>query len=235
MNLGVYLFIALSFFFIEHRFSYRPTDLADRLKYLIKDVPFAAINLVVPPFLIKSVIYFYAEGISYLWPGFQTLFPREEMRGIEVFILGFIFADLIGFLTHRYLYHGLLYKYFHSVHHGGSVVRWHSAYRFNPLELVMTTSIIYMFFYPIGIPPEVFFKLSLFNLLINYLNHSELPLGHPIIEKVFVTPNYHVIHHSIEGKNQRSNFGGVFTIWDTLFGTRNEKNILVDKKLGREI
>lgn len=235
MDLSIYLSIALVFFFIEHRFSYRPTSLKNRLYYLVRDLPFALVNLLLPPFLIKKVIFFYSDFLNKTIPNFDFLFPREEMNGIGILFLGFVISDFIGFLLHRYLYHGVLFKYFHSVHHNGDVVRWHSAYRFNPFELVLTTSIIYMLFYPIGIPPELFYKLSLYNLLINYLNHSELPLGHPLIEKFFVTPNYHVIHHSVEPSDQRSNFGGVFTIWDTIWKTRNEKKFLLDKKLGTSL
>jgi hypothetical protein len=38
---------------------------------------------------------------------------------------------------------------------------------------------------------------------------------------VFVTPQYHRIHHSIEPRHQDKNFGNLLTVWDRMFGTMN--------------
>jgi len=40
------------------------------------------------------------------------------------------------------------------------------------------------------------------------------PLGH-----IFVSPQFHRIHHSIELRHRDLNFGVALTIWDRLFGT----------------
>ena len=39
------------------------------------------------------------------------------------------------------------------------------------------------------------------------------------LEIIFVTPQYHLIHHSQNIKNHNSNFGVLFSIWDRMFGT----------------
>jgi hypothetical protein len=38
-------------------------------------------------------------------------------------------------------------------------------------------------------------------------------------EKVFVTPKFHQIHHSSVHDHLDTNYGGMFTIWDRIFGT----------------
>lgn len=224
--------ILLIFFFLEYKFTYRPTSLKERVLYFLKDIPYVVVNLLIPPFLIKYLIGLYAKGLAFIFPGFQTIFPREEMYNIWVLILGFIFADFVGYITHRFLYHGPLFKDFHSLHHSAEVVRWHSAYRFHPVELTLTTTIIYLFFYPLGVPHQLFAELTIFNFVINYFSHSELPIGNKYVEYIFVTPNYHRIHHSIDSNNQRSNYSGIFSFWDLLFKSKNKSSILHDKTLG---
>ena len=47
--------------------------------------------------------------------------------------------------------------------------------------------------------------------------HSNTRLGFGPLERVFVSPNYHRIHHQLDGP-QDVNLGFVLTIWDQLFG-----------------
>jgi sterol desaturase/sphingolipid hydroxylase (fatty acid hydroxylase superfamily) len=47
--------------------------------------------------------------------------------------------------------------------------------------------------------------------------HSNTRLGFGPLERVFVSPNYHRIHHLLDGP-QDVNLGFVLTVWDQLFG-----------------
>lgn len=47
--------------------------------------------------------------------------------------------------------------------------------------------------------------------------HSNTRLGFGPLERVFVSPNFHRIHHRLEGA-QDVNLGFVLTVWDQLFG-----------------
>ena len=68
-------------------------------------------------------------------------------------------------------------------------------------------------------------NLYLFILAYLYLNAHQF-LAHSayirlprFFDYVFVTPHNHRIHHDQAVVNQNSNFGGIFSIWDRLFGT----------------
>lgn len=50
------------------------------------------------------------------------------------------------------------------------------------------------------------------------LAHSNIRLSFGVIGRVFVSPNFHRIHHRVEGR-QDVNLGFALTIWDQLFGT----------------
>jgi sterol desaturase/sphingolipid hydroxylase (fatty acid hydroxylase superfamily) len=47
--------------------------------------------------------------------------------------------------------------------------------------------------------------------------HSNTRLGFGPLERIFVSPNYHRIHHKVDGP-QDVNLGFALTIWDQLFG-----------------
>ena len=48
--------------------------------------------------------------------------------------------------------------------------------------------------------------------------HSNTRLGFGPLERIFVSPNYHRIHHQLDGP-QDVNLGFALTIWDQIFGT----------------
>lgn len=227
-----YAVLSIIFFMMEYYFSYAKSTLKERLIYFIKDIPFILINIALPPILIKTVVGAVMKSVYLVWPTFSPVYEKGELNITLVLVLGFIFSDFVGYILHRYFYHnGLLWK-LHKTHHSSTSVRWHSAFRFNPIELCITTSCIYIVFFCFGVPFRIFNSLAIINILINYIAHSELPWGNKYIELIFVTPRYHRIHHSVEIENQKSNFSGVFTIWDRIFKSKNNKDSLNIMKLG---
>ena len=67
-----------------------------------------------------------------------------------------------------------------------------------------------------GAPIFVF----LFNLLGYNLRHSHVYWAWPpLMGRILGSPGNHQIHHSSEARHLDKNFGGVFIIWDRLFGT----------------
>lgn len=45
--------------------------------------------------------------------------------------------------------------------------------------------------------------------------HSNTNLGSGLLERIFVSPNYHRIHHKLDGR-QDVNLGFTLTIWDQI-------------------
>jgi hypothetical protein len=59
-----------------------------------------------------------------------------------------------------------------------------------------------------------------FRLLYQYCLHTELIGKHPRwIEFIFNTPSHHRVHHASNVRYLDTNLGGIFIIWDRLFGT----------------
>jgi sterol desaturase/sphingolipid hydroxylase (fatty acid hydroxylase superfamily) len=62
--------------------------------------------------------------------------------------------------------------------------------------------------------------MFLFNLLFANLRHSHVWLAWPpSLGWILGSPANHQIHHSAEERHLDKNFGGVFAIWDWMFGT----------------
>ncbi|MBJ00135.1 MAG: hypothetical protein CME67_02805 [Halobacteriovoraceae bacterium] len=226
-NTIVLLILSFVFFVSEYFFTYKKTNLMDRLTQFIKDIPFYCFNTIIPAYLIKTIFFYYISFLHWASPGYVPLLEGFELSAGLLFFIGFLISDFVGYMTHRFWYHKKLWI-LHRMHHSSKVVRWHSSFRFNPLELALTTSLIYIIYSLLGIPKYLFYDLLIFNYFINYMAHSELPIGNKYIEKILVTPNYHRVHHSVDINNQRSNYAGVFTIWDRMFCSVNNtplKNI----------
>lgn len=57
------------------------------------------------------------------------------------------------------------------------------------------------------------------NLVYQFFLHTEQVQTLGWFEKVFNTPSHHRVHHGRNPKQIDTNFGGIFIIWDKLFGT----------------
>ena len=69
-----------------------------------------------------------------------------------------------------------------------------------------------------GVPPALFLACEILLKLHQFWLHTPLigrlgPLGW-----VLNTPSHHRVHHGLEHTYQNRNFGGIFIIWDRLFG-----------------
>ena len=84
----------------------------------------------------------------------------------------------------------------------------------------------WIFFTPIlivGIPPQVFVLAGGINLIYQFWVHTEHIGKLGWMEKVFITPSNHRIHHAKNPEYIDANYGGIFILWDRLFGTYIEE------------
>ncbi|KAK0175042.1 hypothetical protein PV327_008827 [Microctonus hyperodae] len=105
----------------------------------------------------------------------------------------------------------------HQVHH--------SSEEFN-LVVGLRQSILqqwcsFMFYLPLGIiiPPSHFIAHHQFNLIYQLWIHTTVIDNLGFLELIFNTPQHHRVHHGCNLYCLDKNYGGVFIIWDRLFGT----------------
>lgn len=168
----------------------------------------------------KLVIFTFA-AITYAW--FQDLLPTVKLpaESIWVWAGAFVFYDFLYYWYHRFSHQINFLWAAHVVHHQSEEYNLTTALRQTSSSL--GAWIFYIPSFIVGIPADVFFVCGALNLVYQFWVHTQLIGKLGWFEKVFVTPSHHRVHH---GQNQiyiDKNHGGVFIIWDRLFGTFQEE------------
>ncbi|MEO0439195.1 MAG: sterol desaturase family protein [Pseudomonadota bacterium] len=130
-----------------------------------------------------------------------------------------VLADLAYYWEHRFTHRVNLAWATHSVHHSSPHFNISVAYRFGPMDGVWPV----FFHLPLvlfGFNPFVVFFAEMLVQLYQTALHTEVirKLPRPI-EFLFNTPSHHRVHHGSNRQYLDANYGGIFIIWDRLFGT----------------
>jgi sterol desaturase/sphingolipid hydroxylase (fatty acid hydroxylase superfamily) len=145
----------------------------------------------------------------------------------------FLADDFARFYLH-YLQHRWPYFWvFHQTHHSALVLTPLTLLRTHPFEILtarirnaLTYGIVTgIFFYAIGEKVTAWDILGIeilgltFNFLGANLRHSEVWIHFGRLEKIFISPAAHQVHHSIDEIHYDKNFGVCLALWDRLFKT----------------
>lgn len=127
----------------------------------------------------------------------------------------FVAMDACNWMAHLANHRVRVLWRFHEVHHSQEDMSVLTVFRTHPL--------IHVSYLVALIPGIVLLANGALptTLLVIYgamlaLDHSNINLGFGPLERIFVSPNYHRIHHMLEGP-QDVNLGFALTIWDQLF------------------
>ena len=136
--------------------------------------------------------------------------------------VGIIFLDLMIYLQHVVLHMIPFFWRFHKVHHSDLDLDVSSGFRFHPLEIL--GSMIYKLGLVAALGPSVMtvvvFEVILSGMAMFTHSNIKLPLGlDRTLRWLFVTPDMHRIHHSVEVAETNSNYGFNLSLWDRLLGT----------------
>jgi sterol desaturase/sphingolipid hydroxylase (fatty acid hydroxylase superfamily) len=133
-----------------------------------------------------------------------------------------VVLDFSYYLQH-YLLHAvpLLWR-LHRTHHSDIEYDFSTGVRFHPLEALFTAAFGMMFIVLLGAPAEGVMLSQIFAVAVSFAEHANVMIPARVdraVRRVFVTPNMHRVHHSVELDEGNSNFSNMFSFWDRLFGT----------------
>jgi sterol desaturase/sphingolipid hydroxylase (fatty acid hydroxylase superfamily) len=137
---------------------------------------------------------------------------------IPAVILTFIVTDFCFYWYHRWSHQVKFLWAFHLTHHSSQSMNLTTAYRINWFSAV----ILPYFFIPailVGCSPLVILLGYQANLFFQFFMHTESVGKVPLIEGIINTPSAHRVHHGSNPIYIDKNYGGVFMVWDRLFGT----------------
>ena len=108
----------------------------------------------------------------------------------------------------------------HVVHHSSQHYNLSTALRQTWTGFFALAFVFYLPLFVIGFSPALIAFVGGANLVYQFWIHTEvvhrLPFG---LEYVLNTPSHHRVHHGTNPRYLDRNFGGVFIVWDRLFGT----------------
>lgn len=155
------------------------------------------------------------------------------------FLWVFIILEFVTFLLH-FLYHKNKYLWkIHRIHHKDNEVDTSSTFRFHPFEMIMHFVITSIVAIAIGASWEDKMKFDMILFFAGMFHHSKdlLPKKiDTILSKIFVTPGYHLYHHSADKEQYNYNYCSLFNFWDLVFNTRykGRKEVLKVGSPGRK-
>jgi len=106
----------------------------------------------------------------------------------------------------------------HNVHHSSEHFNLSTALRQSSTGGLFGW-VVYLPLAVLGLPPMMLAIVGLTNLLYQYWVHTELIGRLGWLEYVLVTPSNHRVHHGQNDYCIDRNYGGMFIVWDRLFGT----------------
>ena len=151
----------------------------------------------------------------------QAAFPHRLLSfrhpALE-WAVALVLWDFAYYWHHRFEHEIRLFWASHVAHHSSEKYNLSTALRqpWTPfLSLVLLPPIALL-----GVRPELILISGGINLIYQFWVHTEAIQRLPrIFEWVFNTPSHHRVHHGSNAPYLDKNYGGIFIVWDRLFGT----------------
>lgn len=218
----VLLGLIIIFFIMETAFN-RPR-LGSKLNHLFQNILYQIIAIALASFLGLMII----GTFNWIESHHFGLFNWITVPFWFKIIAGIFLLDLADYLTHRIDHINPLFWRQHRVHHSDTDLDSSTALRGFPTDLIFFTcgELIICVIFGLDILSMNIF-LFLF-LPFSFFHHSNLIYPEWVDNYfgwLFVTPNYHKVHHEQNQFYTDSNYGTLFIIWDKLFGTFKTKPV----------
>ncbi|MCU7555359.1 sterol desaturase family protein [Alteromonas sp. ASW11-19] len=175
-----------------------------------------------------------SDGLEAVFGQLQPLSTNPVTVTLWFTLLLFLFDDFTRFLLHLAMHKIPALWEFHKVHHSAQVLTPMTVYRSHPLESFLyatrmalaqgaAVGVSYYFFGPTLSMLDILganMFIFVFNMAGSNLRHSHVywKWGNTI-EKWFISPAQHQIHHSTNPVHFDKNFGTTLAVWDRLFNS----------------
>lgn len=144
-------------------------------------------------------------------------------ESVWTWVFAFVFYDFCYYWLHRCGHERNILWAAHSVHHQSEDYNLTTALRQTSTGFLLSW-IFYLPLAVLGVPLVVFISVASLNLLYQFWVHTRHVPKLGWFEWFFVTPSNHRAHHAQNALYMDRNYGGVFIIWDRLFGSFQEED-----------
>jgi sterol desaturase/sphingolipid hydroxylase (fatty acid hydroxylase superfamily) len=156
-----------------------------------------------------------ADVMHYIKHGFGPLgaLPLWAQAAIA-----FILSDIILYWTHRWFHTSKMWP-FHAIHHSSEQLDWYSTYRFHPINVWLSFSLVNAVMVFLGLSIESILIMGVFNTLYSGMVHANLNWTFGKFKYIFASPVFHRWHHTTQAEGLDKNFAPTFPLLDVMFGT----------------
>ena len=157
--------------------------------------------------------------------GLQIWAPWLEVRALaelpvwaQLAIL-FIITDFVVYWYHRLQHESRIVWQFHKTHHSQVNLNVMTTFRATVIDRIIALAVMAvpaaMMKVDAALPVTLAALLQFHQLVI----HSDSGWSFGPLDRVFVSPSFHEVHHSSLEPHLDRNYGGVLSVWDHLFRT----------------
>lgn len=217
IGLLVILYTMEQLFKSPFRFDKRPQHLFNNILFQIV-------------FFIAGYFFAIVQVFSMNWFNGQQvgLFHQLQLPYWIKLIAGVALFDMTSYWFHRMAHKVPLLWRLHRVHHSDTTMDSSTFFRGHPIEILVfgTASILAVAIFGMDL---LTFGLYIFIFTpFAFVEHTNLTFPAWIdktLGLIFVTPNFHKVHHEQNQHYTDSNFADIFILWDRLFGTFKYKPV----------
>ena len=145
-------------------------------------------------------------------------------------IIGLVLLDLIGAWLIHWIQHSVKWMWkFHLIHHTDPYVDATSGLRAHPGENIFRLFFTTLAVIVTGASFGLVMMYQTLSVFFAHFTHANIKIPYKIdkyLSYIIVTPNFHKVHHHYVQPHTDSNYGNIFSIWDHIFGTVKELDIM---------
>jgi len=202
------------------------------------DYRFYLVNALLYPLVFAPLLWWSASVATLVDAGLTSVFgngvalPQTWATQLAYTLVFFVVFDFGRWLAHSALHDIPVLWAFHQVHHSAQVLTPVTAFRVHPVDLLVTnglpmllTGVVtglahYLVAGSIGV--HLFLGahvlIAVTGLVAN-LRHSRVWLDGGVLNRWWISPAHHQLHHSAEPRHWGKNRGFELALWDRLHGT----------------
>ena len=176
---------------------------------------------------LNAVLVFVPAGILVQW---LTFVNTHRLGLLNQWVVPFwlqlltavVVLDFWMYAWHQFNHRVPFLWKLHRFHHKDEKMNSTTALRFHALELLLSYpgKALVCTIFGIGYLPLLVYEVAFFCSVI--IHHSNIYISLKADNRyrlLFASPRMHRIHHSKKQEETDSNYGGLFSFWDRLFGT----------------
>jgi len=147
---------------------------------------------------------------------------QMDSSSIWTWVLAMVLYDFCYYWLHRLGHERTILWAAHVAHHQSEDYNLTTALRQTSTGFLLGW-LFYLPMFFLGIPAAVVVTVGSLNLIYQFWVHTEHVGKLGWYEWIFVTPSNHRVHHAQNERYLDRNYGGLFIVWDRLFGTFQEE------------